>query len=91
MSFSLKAKTELTQISKVTRVFPNPCTDQITIKSRELIKAFSIYTSMGQLLLETGVNDFETQLSSEKFQKGVYHLHILYEDGKHGYMNILKN
>jgi len=91
LSFSLKAKTELTQISNSTYVFPNPCADQITITSKEMIEAVSIYNSMGQLMYETGKCDFEMQLSLEKYQKGIYHLHVLYEDGKYGFMKILKN
>ncbi len=91
LSFSLKAKTELTQISNSTCVFPNPCADQITITSKEMIEVVSIYNSMGQKVYAMNVNGFEVYFSLEKYQKGIYHLHVLYEDGKYGFMKILKN
>jgi hypothetical protein len=91
MSFSLKAKTELTQIDNSTCVFPNPCADQITIKSKEMINAVSMYNSMAQKISEMNVYGFEVFFSLEKYQNGIYHLHVFYEDGKCGYVNIVKN
>lgn len=91
LNFSLKSKTGLAQILNSTCVFPNPCLNQITIKSEGMIKSILIYSTIGQLLFESEISDFERELSVENFQKGIYHLHILYEDGKHGYVNIVKN
>jgi hypothetical protein len=91
LNFSLKAKTNVSQISKTTRVFPNPCHGQFMITSKEIIKYVSVYTLMGQKLSEMEADDFELLFSLEKLQNRIYHLHIEYEDGKSLDLNILKN
>jgi hypothetical protein len=91
LNFSIKPKTELVQIDNVTNVFPNPSCGQITITSQEMIKKVFIYTTLGQKLYEMNLNGFEHSIFFEKYLKGIYHLHILYEDGKHRYLIIVKN
>jgi hypothetical protein len=78
LNFSIKAKTNVSQISKTTRVFPNPCDGQLMITSKEIMNYVSVYTLMGQKLSEMEADNFELLFSMEKLQNGIYHLHIDY-------------
>ena len=91
LNFSLKAKTNVSEISETTRVFPNPCDGQFMITSKEIMKYVSVYTLMGQKVSEMEVDDIELLFSMEKLQNGIYHLHILCKDGKCWDLNIQKN
>jgi hypothetical protein len=91
LNFSLKAKSNVSQIYKTTRVFPNPCEGQFMITSDDKMKNVSVYTLMGQKVSEMDVDNFELLFSMENLQNGIYHLHILYEDGKYWDLNVLKN
>lgn len=62
------------------KIFPNPATDIVTIKTDELIKNIRIYSSVGQLVMNKKCID--NQLNIFELEKGIYYLRIELENGE---------
>jgi len=64
-------------------VYPNPATDQMTLKLSdytELPVEIRIYNTSGQLARQLSVDDFSTVLRVDELEKGMYHMQV--NDGK---------
>ena len=62
-------------------IYPNPNSGVINIKSKEVIKSFSIYSTQGELLLTRNYSP-NTKLSS--YLNGLYIVEVTSENGKRG-------
>ena len=64
-----------------TSVFPNPASDEVNIKSSELLSDITIYDQTGRTVVSaTGINKNNYELNTAHFYKGVYFVKIRYRN-----------
>ncbi len=54
------------------KIFPNPVSDVVTISSKALINRIKLFTSTGQLIIDTDVQDNNFRIEMSDFEKGIY-------------------
>jgi len=57
-------------------VYPNPFTEQLTIKSDEIIEAFMLKDTQGKIILQDSPNQTELQIQTSELTNGIYFLEI---------------
>ncbi len=57
---------------KYLKIFPNPVSDVVTISSKALINRIKLFTSTGQLIIDTDVQDNNFRIEMSDFEKGIY-------------------
>lgn len=57
-------------------VYPNPFTEQLTIKSDENIEAFMLKDTHGKIILQDSPNQTELQIQTSELTNGIYFLEI---------------
>lgn len=72
------------------KVYPNPTSSSITIKSNNLIQYIEITDIVGKIIDKKYVNNSECSLYLEYFTSGIYRLKIVSKDGKITQYSILK-
>ena len=62
-------------------IYPNPATDVVYIEGKE-IKEVVVYNTFGQMLMRINNNSVteKMELNCSTLKKGLFHLHIIYED-----------
>ncbi len=62
-------------------IYPNPTKDILFVESKGINK-IEVYNSLGQMLIEINNNASDEKISIDcgTLKKGVFHLHIIYED-----------
>jgi hypothetical protein len=86
-SFRTKSVTCTTNLSveavdhEVFKLFPNPTTDLVTIKSAKTMESLKIYNQIGQLLAVFQPNNSETVFSMSSFPTGIYFVEVKTETG----------
>lgn len=73
-------------------VFPNPTSETVTIKLKELENNLSltIYTVEGKILLNQEINALETKLNLVSFAKGAYFINVVKAEKRIKTYKILK-
>ena len=63
-------------------IYPNPVSEFITIKTKELKEGvtYAIYTIEGKLVLEDNIKEIQTKLQLSALVKGSYYLNITQEN-----------
>ena len=66
-------------------IYPNPAKDVLFVESKG-IKNIEVYNSLGQKLMEinNSISDERIIIDCETLKKGLFHLHIIYEDKRVG-------
>jgi len=54
------------------KLFPNPVDHVLNITSKEIIRNIEIYNSIGKLIVQKNVNDYNEVISTATFTKGMY-------------------
>jgi len=70
------------------KIFPNPASESITIKSEAELVKITIYNLQGQLLLQ--FQNYKNPLSISKLKKGVYVVHIIDSNNNNYSRKVLK-
>ena len=66
-------------------IFPNPTKDVLFVEGKGIIN-IEVYNNLGQKLMEInndGVNE-RVEINCNMLKKGLFHLHIIYEDRRVG-------
>ena len=63
------------------RLFPNPATNYVLVKSDEVIAAINIYDMSGRLQFQKVCNSKQVQINTSTFVKGSYQLMIRHNNG----------
>ena len=65
-------------------IFPNPANNSlITINSNEKIKSFELINNLGEIILnKDNINSKTTNISSDKFQSGIYFIKIYFNSNQ---------
>ncbi|MEY4928225.1 MAG: hypothetical protein RI894_2663 [Bacteroidota bacterium] len=72
-------------------VFPNPASNEITVKTSESMKTIHIYSLSGSLLsTETNIDSNMHTLSIENLPQGAYLVYIVTKNGKTGVQKVVK-
>jgi Secretion system C-terminal sorting domain len=61
-------------------LYPNPASNQLSIKAKELIQKVTIYNLLGQEVLTKEPNSKTTTLQISQFQKGIYTVKTIIDD-----------
>ena len=66
-------------------IYPNPAKDVLFVESKGINK-IEVYNSLGQMLMEINNNasDEKIIIDCSTLKKGLFHLHIIYEDKRVG-------
>ncbi len=84
--FDINAPTGIQQINSASisfEVYPNPCKDQLTIRSSESIREILVYTLTGQFILSQKINsDTDKNLDLSELKTGVYFIKVSSEKGE---------
>lgn len=66
-------------------IYPNPVNDMLFVEGKGIIKV-EIYNTLGQKLMEINNEGFneKIELDCNRLKKGLFHLHIIYEDKRVG-------
>ena len=72
-------------------IFPNPVTNKLTIRSREVIKSIEIYSMNGRIKLLKEVNAKSIIVSTQDLSQGMYFVRTLREDGTQWTNKFIKN
>ncbi len=67
--------------NEVFKLFPNPATDLVTIKSDKTIENIKIYNQIGQLVAVFQPNNSETVFSTSSYAAGIYFVEVKTENG----------
>jgi len=73
-----------------TLVFPNPASDNVTIKSNYNINSVEIVNYMGQIVYSSEVNSIETNINTSSFTAGIYFININTEFGTQSTKLVIK-
>lgn len=63
-------------------VYPNPCGDELNIRSTEEMSVYEIHGSNGMLLASGKLSGLEAKLTMQDFAAGVYYLSVYTTSGK---------
>lgn len=63
-------------------VYPNPCGDELNIRSTEEMSVYEIHGSNGMLLASGKLSELEAKLTMQNFAAGVYYLSVYTASGK---------
>lgn len=67
-------------LNKHIKLYPNPCTDYLTIEAAQPIKGISILTSEGKVLLSEQTNETKYECTLFHFPSGQYFIRIQFDD-----------
>ena len=62
-------------------IYPNPATDELTIKTDEQYNSYTISNNLGQQMLQADLQVKETKLSIKSLPSGIYYLSLEGESG----------
>lgn len=65
----------------VISAYPNPFSDNLTIRSSEVIEYVEVYSASGQLLIRQQANASTTELSMNGFASGMYFVRVISASG----------
>lgn len=74
----------------LTRIFPNPARDFITLTSPEMIRRLEIISLTGELVEAISVDDYSSSFNVNGLKPGIYALRITTKDGKQIIRKIIK-
>ncbi len=63
------------------KVYPNPATDVVNVKSDEWINSVKVYNYAGQVIVNEEVNNMMYQLNTSQYQSGIYFFRIETDEG----------
>jgi len=61
-------------------VYPNPASEQITVKSDKLIKRLQLFRNNGELIFDKGFNHSVVTIGLDEYPKGIYFMKVLQEE-----------
>ena len=70
-------------LAPVVEIFPNPSTDFLTFKFKELPSQLTVHNQQGELIQNLQDIDYETVFEASQLSAGVYYLSIQYKTEKH--------
>jgi hypothetical protein len=81
-----------TMLASSLQIFPNPVIDQLRLKGiTQAVKELSIFNQMGQTLyLERGISINTLELPVSGWNKGIYYLRMIYENGQSENLRFIK-
>lgn len=70
----------VTEKEHVTKQYPNPANDIVHYSSKKIIKKIVVYNQIGQVKSNILVNNTEFDMSLTGFDKGIYHVRLVFGD-----------
>lgn len=71
-------------------VYPNPASEFVTVESSEKINSIEVINQLGQRMMNQNVNSLKSNLSLNRFGKGIYLLKVNTDKGSNIYKVIVK-
>ena len=72
---------ELDQNNNYISIYPNPTSDRINVQTEKEIQKIEAYNLMGKLVFKQTVNSNHTHFNVSHLSKGIYIIHIGFEEG----------
>ena len=63
------------------KIYPNPVSDIVNIYSESFIKKIKLFTNIGQLLIDSDVQNHNFKIDMSEFEKGVYLIKVKTKNG----------
>lgn len=61
-------------------LYPNPCSNEITIESEEMITDCSLYNSLGQFIMQYPLNTTNQTIDVSNLESGLYIMKLRVQD-----------
>ncbi len=62
-------------------IYPNPATEELTIKTEKQFTSFTITNSLGQEMMKRNMNSKESKVNIKNLSTGIYYISLKGEDG----------
>jgi uncharacterized repeat protein (TIGR01451 family) len=72
---------EVTTVANSIHIYPNPATEQLTIKTEQAYSSYTITNSIGQVMMSNDMNGKESKVDIKSLATGIYYLSLLGEGG----------
>lgn len=63
------------------RIYPNPATEELTIKTEQAYNSYTITNSIGQVMLEQDIKNTESKINIKSLSKGIYYISLKGQGG----------